>query len=517
MPRPIHTPPRACLVGAGPGDPGLISVRGLERLRRADVVVFDALADPALLEEAPPGALRIDAGKRGGTHTLTQDQTNQLMADHALAGRFVVRLKGGDPYLFGRGAEEVAFLAARGVECEVVPGITSGLAAPALAGIPVTHRKIASTVTLVTGHEEPGKDASAIDYRALAQLILAGGTVCFYMGVGRLASIVAALHEGSLPLGTPAAVVQWGGTPRQRSVRATLAELAQRVERAGVGSPAIIVVGAVAAIDEPGLDFFTDIKRRPLLGQRVLVTRTRQQASDLRVLLAELGAEVLEAPTIELVPPADWTEVDEALWRVREFDWLVLTSVNGVDAVAQRLEALKLDARQFAGVRIAAIGAATADALHSRLRLSADLVPTQFVAESLAAELIARHGVDGRKFLLLRADIARPALPTLLMRAGAVVTELTVYQTKIVDALPPRVLTALREKSVHWVTFTSSSTATNLVELLGAERELLRHCKLASIGPITSDTLKKLGFPPTLEAAVSTIPGLVEAITSPAV
>jgi uroporphyrinogen III methyltransferase/synthase len=498
-----------CLVGAGPGDPGLITVAGLDRLRRAEVLVYDALANPLLLLEAPPSAQRIDVGKRSRDHKLTQDGINDLLVAKANEGHFVVRLKGGDPYLFGRGAEEAAYLAQRGIACEIIPGITSGIAAPAAAGIPVTHRKLASTVTFVTGHEDPTKDDTAINYDALAQLVAAGGTACFYMGVARLPAITQSLTSHGLSPATPAAVVQWGTLPRQRSVRSTLADITTAVTEAGISSPAIIVVGPVAAIDEPGLDYFT---QRPLFGQRILITRTRQQASDLRLRLAALGADVLEAATIELVPPADWTEVDAALKQINQYDWLVLTSANAVEAVASRLQRLALDARHFAGVSVAAIGQATADALTQHLRITADLVPTRFVAESLAGELIAKHGVAGKRMLLLRADIARPALPKLLAEAGALVTELTAYETRRPDHLPDEVLSALREKQIDWVTFTSSSTAQNMVDLLGHERDLLQSTRIASIGPITSETARQLGLTIDVEAQCSDIQGLVDAV-----
>lgn len=517
IPRP--TPPassgRVALVGAGPGEPGWITARGLELLRCADAVVYDALANPVLLEETPPHCRRIDAGKRAKEHRLTQDQTNQLLVDLARQGLFVVRLKGGDPYLFGRGAEEVAFLAAHGVACEVVPGITSGIAAPLAAGIPVTHRDVASTLTFVTGHEDPAKSATAIDYAALAALITAGGTACFYMSVARLDAIVGELASHGLDPQTPAAVVQWGSTPRQKSCSAPLGELAAELRAKQIGSPAIIVVGKVAAIRDPGLDFFT---ARPLFGKRVLITRTRQQASDLRRRLAELGADVLEAPTLEIAPPSTerLAAADRAIQSIGDFQWLVLTSINGVEALAQRVEQMGLDARHFHGVKVAAIGEPTAEALRRSLGLRADLVPTRFVAESLAAELIARHAVAGQRFLLLRADIARPALPRLLSQAGASVEEHTLYETRPAASLPDHVVNALRERSLDWITFTSSSTATNLVELLGPDASLLRDAKrprLASIGPITSATLRELGLPVDVEAARSDIPGLVTAIS----
>ncbi|MFA9477197.1 uroporphyrinogen-III C-methyltransferase [Phycisphaerales bacterium AB-hyl4] len=497
------------LVGAGPGDAELITAAGLDRLRRAEVVVYDALANPALLAEAPAAAERIDAGKRARKHKLTQDEIHELLRDRAAAGRYVVRLKGGDPYLFGRGAEELIYLAKQGISCEVVPGVTSGIAAPMAAGIPVTHREHASSVTFVTGHEDPTKPGTAVDYAALAKLIAAGGTVCFYMGVGRLPLIAEALTAGGLDGATPAAAVQWGMTPRQRSVRATVTTLAEAVKREGVGSPAIIVVGAVAGLDEPGLDYFT---ARPMFGKTVLVTRTRQQASKLGEQLAALGANVLESPTIELVPPADWSEVDAAVRDVRQYDWLVLTSVNGVAALADRLDAMGLDARQLAGVRVAAIGDTTAAALRERVGVKADLVPTRYVAESLAGELIAEHEMAGKRCLLLRADIARPTLPKLLGEAGAVVTEVVAYQTQLAAALPTAVVEALREGAVDWVTFTSASTVRNLVEMLGDERTLLSDVRLASIGPITSEAMREAGLAVDVEAAVSNVEGLVEVI-----
>lgn len=502
------------LVGAGPGDPGLITARGVELLGRADVVVYDALANPALLSHARPDAQQIYVGKRAAAHTLTQQGINELLEEKAKEGLMVVRLKGGDPYLFGRGAEELVHLARQGVPCEVVPGVTSGIAAPAMGGIPVTHRSIASTVTFVTGHERPDKEESAIDYRALALLLKSGGTVCFYMGVGRLEAIAAALCGHGLSPQTPVGIVQWGTLPRQRSLRTTLATAEADVVNAGLGPPAIIVVGQVAAIQEPGLDFFT---RRPLFGQRILVTRTRQQASDLTRRLAEQGAQVIEAPTIQLLPPDNWDQVDDAIRNAGRYHWVVLTSPNGVDAIARRLETLALDGRQFAGVKIAAIGEATAQALQQRLGLRADLVPTRYVAESLAAELIAGHDVRNQSILLLTADIARPALPQLLNQAGARVQEITAYQTGLADGLPDEVVAMLENRQLDWVTFTSSSTATNLVQLLADRRSLLRHVRIASIGPITSQTVRDLGFEVVVEAQTSTVPGFVDAIVEHAV
>lgn len=503
---------RVWLVGAGPGDPGLITVAGLEALRSCDAVVFDALANPVLLDQAPATAERYDVGKRAKAHKLTQDQTNQLLVDLAKQGKEVVRLKGGDPYLFGRGAEEAAFVTKQGVRCELVPGVTSGIAAPATAGIPVTHRKVASTVTIITGHEDPTKGETSIDYQALADLIKVGGTACFYMGVGRLQAICDSLTACGLAETMPAALIQWGTLPKQRHVTGTLANIKARVDEAGLSSPAIIVVGEVAAIDEPGLDYFTN---RPLFGQRILVTRTRQQASDLRAQLESLGAEVLEAPTIQIVEPDEATKqaFANAVQSLVDYDAVVLTSANAVHALADQLDAEGLDSRALAGVHVSCIGGSTADVLRQRLAIQADFVPKRSIAEAFADELLASSDLAGKRILLPRADIARPTLPEKLSEAGCVVDEIVVYETKTVDALPGDVLDAMREGGVDWVTFTSSSTARNLASLLGDEAGLLSQCKLASIGPKTSDTMREHGMTVAIEAKQHDIDGLVAAVS----
>ena len=502
---------RAYLVGAGPGDPGLITLRGWQLIQIADVVIHDALVDESLLAQLPSHVEKIDAGKRAGRHKLSQAQINELLVRKTREGKTVIRLKGGDPYLFGRGAEELTYLAKHGIEAEVVPGVTAGIAAATAAGIPITHRRFASTVTFVTGHEEPDKKQTALDYPALAKLIMAGGTVCFYMGMGRLRAITQQFKRADLSPQTPVALVQWGTLPKQRSLRSTLDCVSSDAISEGLKAPAIIVVGPAAGVDEPGLDFFT---RRPLFGQRIVITRTRQQMSELRERLLELGADVLEAPTIDIVEPEDWSSIDDAIRGIQSYDWLVLTSVNGAHALAERLNQLKLDARHLAGVKVAVIGDATSRSVAERLGVRPDLVPTRFVAESLAAELIAQHDVSGQRFLLLRADIARPALVERLSQAGALVTELTIYKTKLASMLPVNVLENLRDGTVQWITFTSSSTAKNMVELLAGERDLLKGVKIASIGPITSDTLQTLTLPPTTEAATHDIPGLVAAVVA---
>ncbi|MBX2852695.1 MAG: uroporphyrinogen-III C-methyltransferase, partial [Phycisphaeraceae bacterium] len=466
-----------------------------------------------LLAEAPDNAQRIDVGTRAKNHKLTQDQTNQLLVDLAHEGKDVVRLKGGDPYLFGRGAEECAFLTKHGVYCEVVPGVTSGIAAPATAGIPVTHRKVASTVTIITGHEDPTKGETSIDYQALADLIKAGGTACFYMGVGRLQAICDELTGCGLPDSMPAALIQWGTLPKQRHVTGTLANIKAQVDEAGLSSPAIIVVGEVAAIDEPGLDYFTN---RPLFGQRILVTRTRQQASGLRMQLEALGAEVLEAPTIQIESPsdADSAALNDAIGQIAGYDAVIFTSGNAVQAFADRLEGAGLDSRALSGLHLSCIGRATADVLRDRLSCTADLVPERSIAEPFVRELLDGGGLAGKRVLLPQADIARPLLAKGLRDAGCTVDVLTAYQTKPADALPEAVFDALRESAIDWVTFTSSSTARNLAELLGDEAGLLKSCKLASIGPKTSETMRELGLPIRVEATQHDLDGLVAALVA---
>lgn len=492
-----------CLVGAGPGDAGLITVRGRQMLERADVVIYDALVGADLLDLAPVSAQRIDVGKRPGAHKLTQDQINELMVEKARQGLAVVRLKGGDPYLFGRGGEEAAYLVQHGVAFDVVPGLTAAVAVPGAAGIPLTHRNMASTVTFATGHEDPTKGASSVDYAALAALIKAGGTVCFYMGISRIGAIVEALTAQGVSNDQSAAAVQWATTPRQKAVRTTLASLQEAVASEGVWAPSIIVVGQVAGLDIP-------FDRRVLTGKTVIVTRSQRQSSTLHELLSAQGARVLESPTIEVHAPGDVAALDAAV--ADPHDWLVLTSANGVDALADSLQRQQLDARCLAGAKIAVVGGATADALYCRLRLRAELTPDQYDAKSLAAELIKHHNISGKRIALLRADIAADELPDQLTAAGAIVADVAAYETRSPDALPAAVLDALHEGVVDWITFTSSSTARNMVALLGDEKNLLAGVNIASIGPVTSQAIRDCGYEPTVQADPFTAGGLVDAI-----
>jgi uroporphyrinogen III methyltransferase/synthase len=413
--------------------------------------------------------------------------------------------------MFGRGGEEAAFLGRHGIACQVVPGVTAGLAAPMAAGIPITRRDLSSTVTLITGHEDPAKDEPAVDYRALAALIQRGGTLCIYMGMNRLDAIARQLQQHGAEPTTAAAIVQWGFTPRQRSVRSTLGDVGALAKETGFDAPAIVLIGAVAAVEEPGLDFYTN---RPLFGRRIVITRTRSQASQLHSMLARRGALVLEAPTIELVAPADFSAIDEAITNIARFDWLILTSVNGAEALARRLAHLQLDSRHLAPLRVAVIGDATEAAVREHLGIQPDLVPPSYVAESLGQTLIDREAPAGKSILMLRADIARPTLGRMLTDAGAHVTDLPIYISRQPSALPDDVLAALRAGSVDWITFTSSSTARNMVQMLGPQRNLLAGVRTASIGPITSETMRQLDLPVTVEADPSNLDGLIAAIES---
>ena len=493
------------LIGAGPGDPGLLTLRGAEALASADVVVYDYLANPELLAHARPEAEQIYVGKKAGKHTLSQGEINGLLVDLGRAGRRVARLKGGDPFVFGRGGEEALALVQAGLSFEVVPGVTSAVAAPAYAGIPVTHRGLASSFAVITGHEDPTKDESALDWPRLATGV---DTLVFLMGVGNLPQIVEQLVAHGRPADTPVALVRWGTMPEQWTVSGTLADIAEKVKAAGLKPPAVTVVGPVAGLRQQ-LHWFED---RPLFGQRVLVTRTRQQASALSARLRALGADAIELPTIHVAPPEDWTPLDSAIAELSSCDWIVFTSANGVGHFWARLVSANLDARALYGTRLAAIGPATAAELETH-GLRADYVPGEYVAEAVAAGL---GEVRGLRVLLPRADIARPALANLLRESGAEVVEVAAYRTLRPETDADDLRDLLSEITV--VTFTSSSTVRNLaamardagLELPGA----LGEAAVACIGPITAATARELGLDIDVEADEYTIDGLVEALVN---
>ena len=477
------------LVGAGPGDPGLLTRRGEELLRVADVVVYDRLASPALLRLAPAAAELVDVGKAPGRAAMTQEQINDLLVARGREGKHVVRLKGGDPFVFGRGGEEAEACVAASVAFEVVPGITSAIAAPAYAGIPVTHRGVSTSVTIVTGHEDPTKDTTGTDWEALAR---AGGTLVILMGAGRIADIAAALVAAGRAPDTPVAAVRWGTRPEQRTVRTTLASIASL----GVEAPSAIIVGDVAALD------FSWFERRPLFGRRVVVTRAREQASELRTMLERLGAEVVELPSI-VIAPVEFTIPD-----LRAYEWIVFTSVNGVDAFFDRgLAVANLDTRALGVLRVAAIGPGTTAAL-ARRGVRADLLPERFVAEALL-DAFPAPSAGGARVLLARAEVARDVLPQGLTARGYIVDVLAVYRTVAADP-DAGDLARVRAGAVDAVTFTSSSTVTNFCDAVGdlADPQPL----VVSIGPVTSATARDRGLRVDVEADPHTLDGLVTAL-----
>ncbi|MEW6635735.1 MAG: uroporphyrinogen-III C-methyltransferase [Actinomycetota bacterium] len=495
------------LVGGGPGDPGLFTVKGVRCLREADAVVYDRLAPEALLAHAPPEAERIYVGKRPGRPTMPQEEINDLLVRLGREGKTVVRLKGGDPYIFGRGGEEALALLEAGLPFEVVPGVTSGVAAPAYAGIPVTHRGLAASVAFVTGHEDPTKGRTDVDWGRVAN---GADTLVLYMGVGRLREISASIVAAGRSPETPVAVVRWGTVPEQRTVTGTLADIAERVEEAGLGPPAITVVGDVVTLREKGLDWY---ERRPLFGRRIVVTRARAQAGELSAELGRLGAEVLEFPTIEIRPPEDFGPLDAAIRDLDSFDWIVFTSVNGVEAFLERLAHHGLDVRALPrDAKIAAIGPATAE----RIRvagLRVDVVPGEYRAEALI-ESVTGESLRGKRVLIPRAKVAREVLPERLREAGAEVVVPPAYESVPAAEGAGELERRLLAGEVDCVTFTASSTVENFARAFGEGEaaRLLSRTRVACIGPITAHTARACGIEPDVEAGEYTIPGLVEAV-----
>jgi uroporphyrinogen III methyltransferase / synthase len=488
--------PRVHLVGAGPGNPGLLTARALELIASAEVILYDRLIGPEALEGARPDAELLYVGKEGGGAAVPQEQTEALLVERARAGRRVVRLKGGDPFVFGRGGEEALALRAAGIAFEIVPGITAGIAAPAFAGIPVTHRGVASAMALITGHEDPAKDDTALDWWALAAF---PGTLVFYMGVRRLADNARSLIAAGRAADEPVAVVQSGTTAQQRVARGTLATIAEVVEREGIGAPAVTVIGPVAAL----ADQLAWLPEGPLCGTTVAVTRARAQASGLASRLRALGAGVVQAPAIRIVPlPGEPLDPSP-------YDLICLTSPNGVDALFARLAAGEppLDARSLAGARIAAIGPGTARALAAH-GVIADVVPERFVAESLVEALA---GVPVRRALVARAREARDVLPDALRERGAAVDVLELYET--VAERPPEGVLA-QALAADYVTFTSSSTVRFFLQAAGPDARPAG--RIVSIGPVTSETLRAHGLEPDVEAERHDVDGLIAALIADA-
>ncbi|UOF90181.1 uroporphyrinogen-III C-methyltransferase [Fodinisporobacter ferrooxydans] len=518
------------LVGAGPGDPNLITVKGKQCIERADVILYDRLVSPSLLNRIPAGVEKVFVGKLPDRHVRPQEEINQLLVDYALQGKIVTRLKGGDPFVFGRGGEEAEMLARHGVPFEIVPGITSAIAVPAYAGIPVTHRDYTTSFTVVTGHEHPDKEHSGIQWQQIAE---SDNTAIFLMGVGQIRHITEQLLHFGRSEQTPVALIRWGTRVEQRTLTGTLGMIADMVEQQRFKGPAIIVIGDVVRLREQ-LAWF---EKKPLFGKRMVVTRARQQASQLSAWIEDMGGEAYECPVIAICPPADEKPMREALQNIRTFQWVVFTSANGVDSFFSMMRRQQVDVRSLAAVKIAAIGEKTAEALQQR-GIVPELVPQEYVAEALADALLKVVQPTDR-ILLPRADLARKTLPTLLRQHGCEVVEVDAYSTKKVTDGMEELLELLQTGAVHLITFTSSSTVRNFViglqetlqntvrdeqchgelpefstEDAAAKRvqELLAHVKIACIGPITADTARSMGLSVQIQAETYTIEGLTEAI-----
>lgn len=501
------------LVGAGPGDPKLITVRGRECLEQCDVVVYDRLASPRLLRHVKPGTEKIYVGKLPDRHTMKQEEINQLLVDLALQGKTVTRLKGGDPTIFGRVGEEAELLYDNGVEFEIVPGITSAIAVPAYAGIPVTHRDLASSLSIITGHESPDKLDRSIHWDKVTN---ATGTLIFLMGVAKIGYIAEQLIKHGKPPQTPVALVRWGTRVEQQTIVGTLETIEATVREANFQPPAVIVVGEVV-LQREKLRWY---ENKPLFGMRILVTRARAQASELADQIESMGGEPCEFPVIETLEPSKADAIETLrtnLEQAESYAWVMFTSVNGVDYFFRWLQKFNIDIRRFHGARLAAVGPKTAEALRMR-GLTFEELPVKFQAEGMLEQLDPLLKA-GERVLLPRGDLAREVLPRELAAKGLEAVQLDVYETVLADTQDELALEWLREKQIHMITFTSSSTVTNLLELLkrrGIDNpaEHLAGIPIASIGPITSKTVMDSGLTVTVEPDHSTIDSLIDAIAA---
>lgn len=496
------------LVGAGPGDPKLLTLRGKECLEQADVILYDHLANPELLKHAPQHAERIYVGRKGRKAYQDQAEINALLINKAREGKRVVRLKGGDPFVFGRGGEEAECVAQAGIPFEVVPGVSAAVAVPAYAGIPVTHRTFASTVAFITGHEDPEKPVSAMEWPRFAS---AEGTLVFLMGMKNLPQIVERLIKEGKPSSTPVALIQWGTYARQRTVVGTLADIVPKALAAGITPPTVIVVGEVVRLR----DRLNWCESRPLFGKAVMVTRPRDQAPVMSNLLSGLGAEPVECPTLEICPPDSWDAVDQAIHELSTYHWVIFTSVNGVQSFMTRLNRCQKDARNFGGIRICCIGPKTKEEL-TKWGLTADVVPRDFQAEGILAAL-GELGISGNRILIPRAKVAREILPEQLQEMGGQVDVVTTYQAlpsaMDVDMIRQR----LEQRQIQYLTFTSSSTVRNFCHLFPDRQELALLVKdtiVACIGPVTAQTVEEEGLTVDIIAPENTVPALVQAIVA---
>ncbi|UMZ73205.1 uroporphyrinogen-III C-methyltransferase [Natranaerofaba carboxydovora] len=493
------------LVGAGPGDEGLITVKGLECIKKADVLVYDRLATDRLLNYAGERAEKIFVGKKPDKHEYTQDDINKVISQKAKEGKTVTRLKGGDPFVFGRGGEEAEVLASEGVSFEIVPGVTSAVAAPAYAGIPVTHRGISSSFSVITGHEDPTKETSQINWEKLAT---ATDTLCFLMGMSNLDKITDNLMKYGRAKETPVALIRWGTRSVQQTLTGNLENISDKAKENGFKAPAVIVVGGVVDLREK-LSWFDN---KPLINKRIVVTRARSQASDLSNNIKELGGEPVEFPAIKIVPPESYEMLDFSISKIAYYDWLIFTSINGVEKFFERFFYHGRDIRELCGIKICAIGPKTREGLEKR-GLSVEVMPTEYKAEAVLEQLKTKVN-SNEKVLIPRAQVAREILPQTLKKMGLEVDVAPTYMTVREKEKAPMLKKALENGEVDAITFTSSSTVENFVEMIDVDNlaKLLENVFIACIGPITAKTCERLGVKVDSVAKEYTIPGLVETL-----
>jgi uroporphyrinogen III methyltransferase/synthase len=497
------------LVGAGPGDPKLLTLRGKELLEQADTIIYDYLANPKLLHFAKEEGEKIYVGKKGGSRNpLHQEKINSLMIEAAHAGKMVVRLKGGDPFVFGRGGEETEALVLAGISFEVVPGVTSAIAVPAYAGIPLTHRHISSTVTFITGHEHPTKEGSRIYWEKLAK---GADTLVFLMGMGNLSEIVENLIQYGRNPHTPIGLIRWGSYPFQKTLIGRLDNIVEKVASGGIKPPVVIVVGEVVSLREK-LNWF---ESRPLFGKKILVTRSKEQASEFMELLASYGAEAISFPTLQITPPESWSEADAALEKIESYDWIIFTSVNGVHFFKKRLSALRKDIRLLKGISLCAIGPRTAGEVEA-WGLQVDLIPSEFKAEGVleALDRLGTKGIRGKRFLIPRAREAREVLPEEIKKRGGEVDIVPVYEAIRPEHSLKEIESLFGEKEIDLITFASSSTLRNFIDIVGEKRlkESLGRTAVACIGPITAKTAEAFGLQVDIIPEEYTFPALAESI-----
>ncbi len=500
----MKRPGTVYLIGAGPGDPGLLTVRAKELLSQSEVIIYDYLVNPKILDWAHPQSEIIYVGKKAGVKEMTQYKINKLLIKHSKTGKTVARLKGGDPFVFGRGGEEIEALSGAGISVEIVPGVSSISAVPAYAGIPLTHRDLASSFAVVTGHETPDKTSSKIAWDSLAQI----GTLVLLMGYRNLRLNMNKLMDAGKNPDTPAAVISWGTLPNQNTVTGTVNTIADLVKQSKItASPAIVVVGDVVGLR----DIANWYETKPLFGKTIVVTRAKEQAGEFADLLTEQGANVIEFPAIDIIPPRSWNSADKAIRNLESYNWLIFTSTNGVRSFFNRFRELGRDIRELHGIQIACIGEKTAETTH-KYRLSVDAVPKDYRAEGLI-DIFAKIDLSNQKILIPRAKEAREILPVKLREMGAKVDVVSFYEAKKPNKSKVAELKKMfRDKGIDCVTFASSSTTRNFIELLGRDKKLLKEIDIACIGPITAATVRELGFNPKIASKKHTIQNLTHDI-----